>query len=163
MEKEEEKLRKEKEKREKGEKLKREMEGIEKKQLRKLEMEERLGKENEKKKELKSRKEKEKFRTEEKYFRRRIQQDIQNVMNEGNTFVDDILRNINNIKELKRGYLELNAHIENVFGNEYAHKFLQINNEQNKYMILFHFWYKSFKKIDLLKLHLLKKMKGKNV
>ena len=55
-------------------------------------------------------------------------------MNEYNTFVDDILRNINNIKELKRGYLELNAPIENVFGDEYAYKFLQIYNEQNKYM-----------------------------
>ena len=55
-------------------------------------------------------------------------------MNEYNTFVDDILRNINNIKELKRGYLELIAPIENVFGDEYAHKFLQIYNEQNKYM-----------------------------
>ena len=48
----------------------------------------------------------------------RIQQDIQDVMDEGNTSVDDILRNVNNIKELRQ-YLELNARIDNVFGNEY--------------------------------------------
>ena len=43
------------------------------------EIEERLQKENEEK-ELKVRQEKKKLRTDEKYFRRRIQQDIQDVM-----------------------------------------------------------------------------------
>ena len=55
-------------------------------------------------------------------------------MDEGNTSVDDILRNVNNIKELRRQYLELNARIDNVFGNEYEDEFLQIHNEQNKYI-----------------------------
>ena len=116
------------------------------------EIEERLQKENEEK-EFTVRQEK----------KRRIQQDIPDVMDEGNTSVDDILRNVNNIKELRRHYLELNARIDNVFGNEYEDEFLQIHNEQNKYINVFNCYYKSLNKIDLLKLHLLKKMKRKNL
>ena len=55
-------------------------------------------------------------------------------MDEGNTSVDDILRNVNNIKELWRQYLELNARIDNVFGNEYEDEFSRIHNEQNNWI-----------------------------
>ena len=119
-------------KRRKEEKVRLRMEEIEDQIRReKEEIEDQIRREIEEK-ELKLDKKRKKLRTEEKYFRRRIQQDIQDVMDEGNTSVD-ILRNVNNIKELRRQYLELNARIDNVFGNEYEDEFLQIHNEQNKY------------------------------
>ena len=69
--------------------------------------------------------EKGKVMTEEKYFRRRIQQEIEDVMHEGSSSVGDIQRDISNIKELRKCYLELNIRIENVFGEEYQKEFLE--------------------------------------
>ena len=72
--------------------------------------------------------------TEEKYFRRRIQREIEDVMHEGSSSVGDIQRDISNIKELRKYYLELNISIENGFGEEYQKEFLEIYNQQDKYM-----------------------------
>ena len=55
-------------------------------------------------------------------------------MHEGSSFVDDIQRDISNIKELRKYYLELNIRIENVFGEEYQKEFLEIYNQQDKLM-----------------------------
>ena len=65
--------------------------------------EERFRKEEEEKKE-ELRRAKGKVRTEEKYFRRRIQQNIEDIIHEGRSFVDDIQRDISNIKELRKCY-----------------------------------------------------------
>ena len=80
--------------------------------------------------------EKGKVTTEEKYFRRRIQQKdtIEDVMHEGSSSVGDIQRDISNIKELRKCYLELNIPIENVFGEEYQKEILEIYNQLDKYM-----------------------------
>ena len=55
-------------------------------------------------------------------------------MHEGSSLVDDIQRDINNMKELRRCYLESNLRIEIVFGEEYQKEFLDIYNQQDKYM-----------------------------
>ena len=75
---------------------------------------------------------KRKLRIEEKYFTERIEQDLTNMVEQNSDFVEDIERNVTDIKELIKGYSELFVRIENVFGEEFSETYHQQIFKMNK-------------------------------
>ena len=77
---------------------------------------------------------KEKLKMEEKQFRKRIDQEMSNMIDEGSTFTNQIERNINRMAELISGYADLFLRLEDVFSDEYEKEFGDLFEEQNKNM-----------------------------
>ena len=66
---------------------------------------------------------KDKLRSEEKYFRGRIIQEVLNMYNESSLFVDQLEENVRLAQELKNGYLEIFVKIEELGDVEFPKEF----------------------------------------
>ena len=75
------------------------------------EKDERIGKENEEK-DGRIGKQKDRLKAEEKHFREKIGLEIKNMNDEGSSFLEDIERNMSEVKELMRGYSDIFLRIE---------------------------------------------------
>ena len=81
-------------------------------------------------------KQKDRLKAVEKHFREKIGREIKNMNDEGSSFLEDIERNMSEVKELMRGYLDIFLRIEE-FGEVYKDTFGNKYDEQNDKMDTF--------------------------
>ena len=74
------------------------------------------------------------LRVEERRVSERIRGEIENINNEGSTFIVDILKNINDVKGLMREYADIILKIDGVFGPGYRDIFNNDLDQQNNVM-----------------------------
>ena len=99
------------------------------------EKDERIRKENEEK-DGRIGKQKDRLKAEEKHFREKIGREIKNMNDEGSSFLENIERNMSEVKELMRGYSDIFLRIEE-FGEVYKDTFGNKYDEQNDKMDTF--------------------------
>ena len=99
------------------------------------EKDERIRKENEEK-DGRIGKQKDRLKAEEKHFREKIGREIKNMNDKGSSFLEDIERNMSEVKELMRGYPDIFLRIEE-FGEVYKDISGNQYDEQNDKMDTF--------------------------
>ncbi len=75
--------------------------------------------------------ERDKFRNRVKHLSRRIDSDLKSIESDDSHFIDDLNRNIENVKQLTKEFTDLFADVETIFGDDFETEFSEYYSKEN--------------------------------